>query len=1124
MSFDVSMRLTLQGAQAVTSGLQQIEGKVAQVERAASQGAEGADRLSQALGRVVQLGAGGAGLAALAATTLGMSKAFFEASVNAERLRMGLGFATGNAADDIDYLRKLTQRLGLQFDTTASSYMKFAAAARQTSLEGSGARQVFESVSKAAAVMGLSAEQSEGALLALQQMISKGTVSAEELRGQLGERLPGAFQVAARSMGVTTQELGRMLEQGRVLSEDFLPRFARQLEQELGGAAEKAGDRLEASANRMSNAWAGLKQQIGDSGVSGFLAGQVNILTDAMDDAARSIRKARDEGGGFVAQALAAGGAALRFVNPINAVSYSAQEAGAQLKTAEAEMAKLRLRLEINPESFYLRNDIHQLQKFIDKLQEAQSLARMPLQTDAETRRLGLGVEANQSSAESARLGRSAGAFAGADARAKILQQYASDAARLQQELMRVRETFGGIIPPDVEQAIRARFIKPIKEAAQAAEQMGPAREQLVKWERDYYDEIIKREGFDQARFEREELEATARLQTADKLVAAIRRETEQLGMSNEERELSIALFDLESRGIERGTFAYEEYTEQLKKAIEERRKMRNQVMQRSEAETAARRAMEEYDRAAQELNRSLTDALMRAFESGKGFARAFRDTVANAFQTMVLRPIVQTVLQPLIQPITVITQAAASGVASAAGSMLGNAAAAAGMGSISGIGSIFSAGSAATMAGNGIGSSLSAAGNMMAGGQVAQGASFGAGAIAPYAAAAILGMYAGRAISNGYSIGGSGNATVNLLGVVGGAINRAFGRRPREVTDAGVTGTFGAGGSFTGQAFEDWLRKGGTFRSDKRGTDFRAIDAPLQEALDAGGKAILASAQAYAKTLGLPAEYMTSITSSARIKLTGNAEADTKAITDALNLYGDALTAFLKDRIEPLAKEGERTLDTLQRLAGIQQFSEAINGLGGVFSRVARLTFEAREQLGELAGGLDKFAAKALGFVQNYYGRDEIAGLKAGEIQGVLRELGITQDISSRDDFRRLVDGTDVSTEAGRQQLNALLDISGAFVDVADYLAETGQTLSQAAAGAPANSPLAAAFSQEPTVTAITNMGNVIVQGLEMVADVIRANGGTGGLFDFVRSRAASPPEVNGGVDTSGNAGGFGG
>ena len=59
--------------------------------------------------------------------------------------------------------------------------------------------------------MHLSAYESEGAFKALEQMLSKGKVSAEELRGQLGERIPGAFQIAARAMGMTTSELDKFM-------------------------------------------------------------------------------------------------------------------------------------------------------------------------------------------------------------------------------------------------------------------------------------------------------------------------------------------------------------------------------------------------------------------------------------------------------------------------------------------------------------------------------------------------------------------------------------------------------------------------------------------------------------------------------------------------------------------------------------------------------------------------------------------------------------------------------------------------------------------------------------------------------------------------------------------------
>ena len=47
-------------------------------------------------------------------------------------------------------------------------------------------------------------------------MISKGKVQAEELRGQLGERLPSAFQLAAKAMGMTTAQLDKFMADGKL--------------------------------------------------------------------------------------------------------------------------------------------------------------------------------------------------------------------------------------------------------------------------------------------------------------------------------------------------------------------------------------------------------------------------------------------------------------------------------------------------------------------------------------------------------------------------------------------------------------------------------------------------------------------------------------------------------------------------------------------------------------------------------------------------------------------------------------------------------------------------------------------------------------------------------------------
>lgn len=62
----------------------------------------------------------------------------------------------------------------------------------------------------------------------------------------------------------------------------------------------------------------------------------------------------------------------------------------------------------------------------------------------------------------------------------------------------------------------------------------------------------------------------------------------------------------------------------------------------------AADDARKEWEKTADSINNSLTDALLRGFESGKSFAENFRDTLKNMFQTLVLRPVISAVLAPV--------------------------------------------------------------------------------------------------------------------------------------------------------------------------------------------------------------------------------------------------------------------------------------------------------------------------------------------------------------------------------------------------------------------------------------------------------------------------------------------
>lgn len=116
----------------------------------------------------------------------------------------------------------------------------------------------------------------------LAQMISKGTVQSEELKGQLGERLPSAFNLAAKAMGVNTQQLGKMLENGEVLATDLLPRLALELNKTFVPTEEMLNG-PQAAINRMKQAFIDLADV---AGKAGFLEGITNFA-NSLNDLAR---------------------------------------------------------------------------------------------------------------------------------------------------------------------------------------------------------------------------------------------------------------------------------------------------------------------------------------------------------------------------------------------------------------------------------------------------------------------------------------------------------------------------------------------------------------------------------------------------------------------------------------------------------------------------------------------------------------------------------------------------------------------------------------------------------------------------------------------------------------------
>jgi tape measure domain-containing protein len=223
----------------------------------------------------------GSQLLALAGPLAGIAigKAFVDANVSAESLERTLTQLTGSgeaAATEIDYLRAASERMGLNVQDASRAYVSLTASAKGTALEGQATRDIFEAVAGAMSKLGKSSADTEGALQAVSQMMSKGTVSMEEMRQQLGERLPGAMQATATELGVTVGELGTMIESGQVLAADVLPAMAQGLEKMYGTAGQAEGS--VAAWNRLKNAINDTFLFVGDSGV---WSGLVSVLSGA---------------------------------------------------------------------------------------------------------------------------------------------------------------------------------------------------------------------------------------------------------------------------------------------------------------------------------------------------------------------------------------------------------------------------------------------------------------------------------------------------------------------------------------------------------------------------------------------------------------------------------------------------------------------------------------------------------------------------------------------------------------------------------------------------------------------------------------------------------------------------
>lgn len=160
---------------------------------------------------------------------------------------------SGEADQAMNFLIGTGQRLGADIQTLARAYLKFNAAGKESRSTSEELHEMFIALAETGTILQFTSQELEGAFRALTQMMSKGKVQAEELRGQLGEHLPGAFEIAAKSMGLTTRELDNMLKKGEITADMLVRSLPQGLRDAYGSALPGAIVTARAEFNRLGN-------------------------------------------------------------------------------------------------------------------------------------------------------------------------------------------------------------------------------------------------------------------------------------------------------------------------------------------------------------------------------------------------------------------------------------------------------------------------------------------------------------------------------------------------------------------------------------------------------------------------------------------------------------------------------------------------------------------------------------------------------------------------------------------------------------------------------------------------------------------------------------------------------
>jgi tape measure domain-containing protein len=209
-----------------------------------------------------------------------------------QKMQRGLAIASIDAKDFAESQKLVTsisQRLLVPLADATRYYSQLRINTKQYNLSAVETSQILEGTVSAVRATGGSLEDVDGAMRAVVQIFSKGGVQAEELRGQLGERFPGAVIKFAQANKMTFEELQDRLQAGTVGIAEFVA-FAKanftdysEFSKKLATAPEYAGDRMKIALEQLQVAIGSI---LGNSGATfqDYFTGIIKSVTSFISE------------------------------------------------------------------------------------------------------------------------------------------------------------------------------------------------------------------------------------------------------------------------------------------------------------------------------------------------------------------------------------------------------------------------------------------------------------------------------------------------------------------------------------------------------------------------------------------------------------------------------------------------------------------------------------------------------------------------------------------------------------------------------------------------------------------------------------------------------------------------